>query len=94
MKEPYFGIFLVALNAYALLAVIHGARNTQTALALRMITTGLLIASFSLLVEIAQYAVFFLTGHLPVDAASPFWLGKNIGYAVVATGVALLKGKL
>ncbi len=87
MKEPYFGIFLVLLNGYTLLAIVRGVKNIETRPGLNLIIAGLLIASFSMLVQIAQYSVFFLTGYLPVDAASPFWLAKDIGYAVAATGV-------
>lgn len=89
MKEPYFGIFLVVLNAYTLLAILKGLSYPRTSTAAKLITAGLLIASFSLLVQIAQYSVFFMTGFLPVDAATPFWLAKDVGYAIATTGLLL-----
>lgn len=70
-------------------SIIQAAASSGVNTGCWLLTAGLVAGSFSLGVQVLQYISYFLTGDLHIDPQLPVWVGKDIGFALVAAHFAL-----
>ena len=84
-----FNAISLIVNLLTVIIVMSGPSSRLIRREHWLLAAGLVAGSFSLGVQVLQYISYFLTGDLHIDPQLPVWVGKDIGFALVAAHFAL-----